>query len=623
MRLNQILPNASAFTASWVSLGMFALLVCPAMFAATANPFTGKIVGLVKNSSGVAQMGATVTLLNRFEAPVASVLTDEKGAFSFEGLLPQAYAVKVSLATFVPALRRNIQVSPGVERFLSIHLATLFSSVEIFHAPPPGSVLMSEDWKAALRSSLSTRPVLRALPGWARFPDPPGTQRSDTRIFADTKGLLRLAGGEAGVDTSTASQTDLGTAFAVATSLWGRNQVQVSGNLGYGTGNGVPMAGFRTSFQRQEAGGFGFDVPNPQVTLTMRQLYLPMRMGMAIAGGPQTFAAGAPALRTMSATVADRYRISDELLLEYGSTLDSVQFLERLNYLSPYARLTWDGRSLGMIRAAYSSGLPPVELLVGTPGEAGDMQRQVSTLALFPRITRRGGATQAQRVENFELSYAKTLGSGEAFATVYREDVKNAALAILGAPADLLGQDLVPDLGSNASLFNIGEYQRNGLMMGWTQKLGSTWQVATGFGVGGVLRTDQRSVELGEKIITDAQSLRTGVRRYQRQFASMKISGTLPVTGTRVYSSYLWTDYRSLTPFHASLTGQGLAEAGLNLGFRQPVPNFFGLGGRLELNAEMRNLLAQGYLPVTTSTGQTIWLIPTPKQVRGGLSFIF
>jgi hypothetical protein len=186
-----------------------------------------------------------------------------------------------------------------------------------------------------------------------------------------------------------------------------------------------------------------------------------------------------------------------------------------------------------------------------------------------------------------------------------------------------MGQELVPDLGSNANLFNMGGFNRNGFLAGWTQNLGQDWKLTAGFGLGGVLRTDQRAVQLGERIVNDAQSMRAALRQHQRQFASLKLTGTVPVVGTRLYSSYLWTDYRTLTPFHASLTGQGLAEAGLNFGFRQPVPGFLGMPGRLEISADMRNLLAQGYLPVTTSTGQTMWLIPTPKQVRGGLSFIF
>lgn len=583
---------------------------------------SGRIVGLVKNSAGIAQMGATVVLLNKFERPVQTVFTDERGAFRFDSLAPQEYAVRVSLAAFVPALRKNISIAPGVERYLSIQLATLFSSVELFYSPPPGTFLMSEDWRSALRSSLATRPVLRALPGWGRLPDPPADRRSDAKIFSDTRGLIQLAGSEANLNSTVGTQTDLGTAFAVATSLYGRNQVQVSGNLGYGLASGIPTAGFRTSYQRTSTNPIGFDVPNPQVSLTMRQLYLPMRAGFAMGGGP-ALTSGAPMLRTMSATVADRYQLGDQLLLEYGSTLDSVQYLDRLNYLSPFARLTWDGKTLGTVRAAFSSGFPPVDLLVNGQGQDAEMQREVSSLALFPRITRRGGTTQAQRVQNLELSYAKKFKQGEAFATAYNEGVTNAALATLGAPAELLGQELVPDLGSNASLFNIGGYSRRGIMTGWTQNLVGDWKATAAYGMGGVLRTDQRQVVLTDRVTNDSESLRSAIRRHQRNFASLKLNGTIPVVGTRIYSSYLWTDYRSLTPFHASLTGQGLAEAGLNVGFRQPVPHFLGMPGRLEINADMRNLLAQGYLPVTTSTGQTMWLIPTPKQVRGGLSFIF
>jgi hypothetical protein len=38
---------------------------------------------------------------------------------------------------------------------------------------------------------------------------------------------------------------------------------------------------------------------------------------------------------------------------------------------------------------------------------------------------------------------------------------------------------------------------------------------------------------------------------------------------------------------------------------------------------EMRNLLAQGYLPIETAAGRRIILTQTPRAVRGGLSFIF
>jgi hypothetical protein len=53
------------------------------------------------------------------------------------------------------------------------------------------------------------------------------------------------------------------------------------------------------------------------------------------------------------------------------------------------------------------------------------------------------------------------------------------------------------------------------------------------------------------------------------------------------------------------------------------MPSFCGLPGRLEATAEFRNMLAQGYLPITTAEGQNVLLTHSPRAVRGGVSFIF
>jgi hypothetical protein len=44
---------------------------------------------------------------------------------------------------------------------------------------------------------------------------------------------------------------------------------------------------------------------------------------------------------------------------------------------------------------------------------------------------------------------------------------------------------------------------------------------------------------------------------------------------------------------------------------------------RMEATADLRNLLAQGYLPLTTSSGQQLVLVQMPQSFRGGLNFIF
>jgi hypothetical protein len=43
----------------------------------------------------------------------------------------------------------------------------------------------------------------------------------------------------------------------------------------------------------------------------------------------------------------------------------------------------------------------------------------------------------------------------------------------------------------------------------------------------------------------------------------------------------------------------------------------------MEATADLRNLLAQGYLPLSLADGRSIVLVQNPRSFRGGLSFIF
>ncbi|MBM3745641.1 MAG: carboxypeptidase regulatory-like domain-containing protein, partial [Acidobacteria bacterium] len=69
---------------------------------------SGSIAGVVTDVAGIPQVGATVSLYNRVDRLVQQTLTGGNGVFAFASLLPDAYTLRVSLATFLPALRRNI-----------------------------------------------------------------------------------------------------------------------------------------------------------------------------------------------------------------------------------------------------------------------------------------------------------------------------------------------------------------------------------------------------------------------------------------------------------------------------------------------------------------------------------
>ena len=55
----------------------------------------------------------------------------------------------------------------------------------------------------------------------------------------------------------------------------------------------------------------------------------------------------------------------------------------------------------------------------------------------------------------------------------------------------------------------------------------------------------------------------------------------------------------------------------------KPVGTHFVMIGRVEAVADLRNLLAQGYLPLMMSGGQQVLLVDSPRSFRGGLAFTF
>src|SRR5690242_3864069 len=109
-------------------LGLFAaalLLSSTSAFAATPAKLAGSIAGIVRDTTGIPQMGATVLLFDKYEKFLQKALTNERGAFGFDSLLPELYSIRVTLASFMPASKQKIAVQAGVQSLLYINLANL------------------------------------------------------------------------------------------------------------------------------------------------------------------------------------------------------------------------------------------------------------------------------------------------------------------------------------------------------------------------------------------------------------------------------------------------------------------------------------------------------------------
>ncbi len=584
-------------------------LSAPAALPAPATRLSGSIAGYVRSVSGVPQMGATVLLFNRSEHMIRQALTNERGIFGFEALSPDTYSIRVTLASFMPAAKHSILVQPGMQSLLYVDLASVLSSIELVYAAPGQGALMSDDWKWTLKGSAATRSVLRALPDGSTTSEP--AERSP--LFSETRGLLNVSAGDPGSLGSASSQADLGTAFAVATSFMGRNQLQVSGNVGYNQGTTLSSAGFRTSYSRQGVG--------PEIAMTVQQIYLPVRPGLTVYGGQPE---GLPAIRAMALTMHDSLALGDNLRLDYGGSLDSLSFLGDLGYSNKFGRLTYSLGKNSSVKVAFSSGAPPEELMTSSRGSQLDgrsdemaLAQDVAALSQLPRIALLNGRAALQRSQNIEVGYEKRFSSTVFDVSWYHEDVTNAAMTMVAPDGAFAAADLLPDISSRSSIVDAGSYQRNGFAASVSQALGDRVIVGTSFGRAGALTMEDRT-----SAITTGDELRSRLQDTQRFFASARASARVPVAGTLVNASYQWMNYSAIMPDHFYLTQNNYPETGLNVELRQPLPAFPGIPGRLEATAQLRNGLAQGYLPVSQG-GQQVLLIQTPRSLRGGLSFIF
>jgi hypothetical protein len=570
--------------------------------AGSVPPLSGEVLGQVQNAAGVVQMGARVFLYNRYSVLVRQALTNETGKFAFDELAPGIYSIRVLLASFLPAVRGDISVAAGSENLLRINLASMASTVELVPASAAQGALMSDEWKWVLRASHSTRPVLRFTPvaSTSKTPKTMGSQAS----FSQTSGILRLSGGDGDSASNTTAQ-DLGTAFALATLVNGWARVRFSGDFGYMANSGLPSAGFRTTYSRETDGDSG-----PEIALTVHQMDFP-----GLGGGPvQNADQAGPVLRTISFTTLDKTTVFDRLQLEYGGHMDSVALMNRVTYLSPFARGTYEMGNKGILRVAFSSGTQPTELLAReTPSpesalsQTSDFNQDLNALSALPLISQRDGNMRLQRNQTWEAGYQAVEGSRRYAVVAYVDDVTDAAYTVWGTVNALPAANLLPNYDSTNFVYNLGSYWRTGYGAAITQSAGQKLDFTLAGGRAGAL----------EVADTDEPQ----VHRTQRMWLAARASTTLPGSGTHIVASYGWTDFHVLMPVHLSLTGTTDQDEGFNVRIRQPLPRLNLLRfGRIEATAEVRNALGQGYLPI--GCGYAV-LTNSPRILRGGFDFLF
>jgi len=560
-----------------VVLGL-ALPVC-------ASEQPGAISGYVRNASGAPQMGAVVEILGSASRSLTT-FTDGLGFYSAAGLLPGVYSVKVSAPSFLPTVLERIGLVPGAHLKVNVTLNTLLGALDVgrIRAVPD-----DDDWKWTLRS-VANRPILRV------FDDPQQTAEKQSHELSGS--LSFLAGS---TSDGYGSGSDMNTGFTLERSIFSTGRVGMSGNVGYGDGS--PDAVFRTTYSRVLPDG-----SEPTVAVTMRR-FAPSDPNLHNA-----------ALQAMALAMGDSFSVGDVLELRFGSELQTIQFLGRVSAFRPYGTADLHLSPNTVLEYAYATSLPDARTEKGFDSAPADLSES------DPRVSLQNFASKIERAHHQELSLSRRMGKTNVQFAVFSDRVADTALTGAGE-VTAAGGYVLPDVYSGTFSYEGGTLDTPGLRAVVQHKFSSDLTATLDYAWGGTLNLAQPDVPQGVPqgvpqplTLQDAQPWISTVRRHA---LAAKFNGTLPRLHTRWIASYRWVNGQALTPVDMFNASPGQSDPYLSLFLRQPIPSMGFLAGHVEALIEVRNLLAQGYVPVMGQDGQTVYLVQAARSIRGGLAFNF
>jgi hypothetical protein len=554
--------------------GSLILLAALALPSAAANK-TGSIAGFVRDSSGIPQMGAVVEVFTRATDPRV-VFTDGRGHFSATGLEPGTYHVKVSAPAFLPALRENVSLRSGAAVLVNVTLNTLFEAIQML--PNRRTVSDEEGWKWTLRSA-ANRPILRVLDGGPVVVEQNGDRSLKARV------AFVAGSAEDGYGTS----SDMSTNFSVEHSLFSSGTISLAGNVGYGAG---PQSSYlRTTYARRQPDG-----SMPELSLAVRRYANP------------AFDATLPALQAMSVRMGDSFTLDDFVGVHLGSEYQLVQFLGHASAVRPYGGVDVHLSPNTVVSYSFTSSEPNMMAGKGFDASSSDLGEAGPRISLVERNA------VLERARHQEIAVSRRFGSTSLQLAGYSDHVSNTALTGAGQLNGPIAE-LLPNADSDTFTYNGGTLTTNGFRVIAEQKFSPEFIATVNYSYGGVLDVSGNNMRLG--------TIRELVRQEKRHSLGIKLSGTAPHAGTRWAASYRLTNQRSLTPVDLFDASPGHMDPYFNLFLRQPIPALSFLPGKMEAMVDLRNLLAEGYVPVIGRDGRTLYLVQSARSIRGGLAFVF
>lgn len=564
-------------------LAIIGLAVLPVAPSALAKPGYGTLAGIVLDPSGTPQMGATVWLISEDAGgrTVSQLLSNQQGGFSTDHLKPGKYAVRVSLAGFLPTMERHIAVMPNLTTLLRVQVDSIFASLDSLRrkSDEPAE---TDDWKWVLRSSTATRTVLQ----W-RDDDPsvafnPLGGDLDVPQTLRPRGLVQMMNG--GLHPG-ASPSDLPDAPGTAVSY-----DQRLGDMGR-----LLLAG-QMSYDRRASGAFaGVWLPSgtlgqgPETVFVMHQTKF----------GPDGLT-----FQGMRFDHTEQIALGDRVHLRAGAEYLRVGMVSSVTALRPHAAADVTLSPSWAVSTVFAAN-PPAD-----SGQTDVLESAMASLDSLPTVIFHNGDPILEGGWHEEISLKHKLTPRSTVeAATFHDSARHQAIFGSGLAAST---DVVPDAASGEYVYDGGLSSSWGTRVAYRNKVSDNLEFAAIYDWGGALSPS------GDFNTVPANVVDNLATRKHHSVAG-RVSGKIPRAGTQFSASYKWISGAALSRLDPFGESAYQLDPGMHVSIRQPFP---GSSGRWVALADFTNLLAQGYVDVNGEDSRILFA-PILRSFRGGVSFQF
>ena len=315
------------------------------------------------------------------------------------------------------------------------------------------------------------------------------------------------------------------------------------------------------------------------------------------------------ALQALAFSYSNGFSIGDLLDFRLGAEVEAIQFLGRANALRPYGSVDVHLTPSTVLEYKYATSEPSTRTargFEGAPVELNDTAPRMSMSNYDPLL---------ENAHHHEVSLSQRFGDTNLVQVAYFNDrIKDPALLGVGE-IDSDNGYFLPDVYSGTFSFNGGELEAQGVRFVYERKITDSLTATLDYGYGGALELEQPGA--------DWSLVQDNLRHAWRHSAALKLNGTVRRSQTAWTASYRWTSGQALTSVDLFNASPGQTDSFFNVFIRQPIPRWRFVPGHVEALIDLRNLLAQGYVPVVGPDGNTVYLVQSARSVRGGVSFTF